>query len=265
MGYTSDMKRFLTVLAVLIMSGAGCSGIPSIVPAPQPKPVACTMEAKLCPDGSAVGRTGPNCEFAACPTPAPSPVPTPSPVGTSCAGPNDVRCGKGYQCIQDCGPPVVRADALPPPYHCQTDAFASKPRMCPICLASNTLIATPEGDVKVTDLKVGMSVWSPDALGDKTAQTIIRLSRTPVPSTHKVVHLVLSDARQVWVSPDHPIISGNPVVTLQAGDAYDGAKVVSAELVPYWDTATYDLLPSGDTGAYWADGIPLGSTLRQAR
>lgn len=30
-------------------------------------PVACTEEAKLCPDGSAVGRTGPNCEFAACP------------------------------------------------------------------------------------------------------------------------------------------------------------------------------------------------------
>ena len=29
--------------------------------------VACTMEAKLCPDGSYVARTGPNCEFAACP------------------------------------------------------------------------------------------------------------------------------------------------------------------------------------------------------
>jgi|GEM_PF-2885700 len=28
---------------------------------------ACTMEAKLCSDGSSVGRTGPNCEFAACP------------------------------------------------------------------------------------------------------------------------------------------------------------------------------------------------------
>lgn len=27
----------------------------------------CTMEAKICPDGSAVGRSGPNCEFAACP------------------------------------------------------------------------------------------------------------------------------------------------------------------------------------------------------
>lgn len=28
---------------------------------------ACTDEAMLCSDGSAVGRTGPNCEFAACP------------------------------------------------------------------------------------------------------------------------------------------------------------------------------------------------------
>jgi len=29
--------------------------------------IACTAEAKMCPDGSAVGRTGPNCEFAPCP------------------------------------------------------------------------------------------------------------------------------------------------------------------------------------------------------
>jgi hypothetical protein len=31
------------------------------------QPVACTMEAKICPDGSSVGRSGPNCEFAECP------------------------------------------------------------------------------------------------------------------------------------------------------------------------------------------------------
>lgn len=29
--------------------------------------IACTADAKLCPDGSAVGRVGPQCEFAACP------------------------------------------------------------------------------------------------------------------------------------------------------------------------------------------------------
>lgn len=37
---------------------------------------ACTKEAKICPDGSSVGRTGPNCEFAPCPTPQ-QPTPTP--------------------------------------------------------------------------------------------------------------------------------------------------------------------------------------------
>ncbi len=31
-------------------------------------PTACTEEAKICLDGSTVGRTGPDCEFAACPT-----------------------------------------------------------------------------------------------------------------------------------------------------------------------------------------------------
>ena len=33
------------------------------------KQVACTLEAMVCPDGSSVGRTGPKCEFAACPPP----------------------------------------------------------------------------------------------------------------------------------------------------------------------------------------------------
>lgn len=33
----------------------------------EPDNVACTLEAKLCPDGSAVGRKGPNCEFEKCP------------------------------------------------------------------------------------------------------------------------------------------------------------------------------------------------------
>jgi hypothetical protein len=39
--------------------------------------VACTTEAKLCPNGSSVGRAGPKCEFSPCPkTPTPTPDPT---------------------------------------------------------------------------------------------------------------------------------------------------------------------------------------------
>ena len=253
---------FTFSLACLTLFAVGCQTVP-----PEPKPVACTMEAKLCPDGSYVGRSGPKCEFAACPTPKPTPVPTPNPVptpgpvGRSCSGQNDQSCGSGYVCFQDCGPPVVREGEPPAPYHCQTEAYANKPRMCPICLASNTLIATPTGEVKVTDLKLDMNVWSPDGKGGRVAQRIVKLSHTPVPPTHKVVHLVLSDAREAWVSPNHPLMSGQPIASLHVGDVYDGAEVVSAELIPYWDTATYDLLPDGATGAYWANGIPLRSTL----
>jgi hypothetical protein len=43
------------------------NGTPT-TPAIKPQATACTMEAKICPDGSAVGRTGPNCEFTPCPT-----------------------------------------------------------------------------------------------------------------------------------------------------------------------------------------------------
>lgn len=34
----------------------------------EPKGIACTLEAKLCPDGSSVGRSGPDCVFSECPS-----------------------------------------------------------------------------------------------------------------------------------------------------------------------------------------------------
>ena len=45
---------------------------------------ACTQEAKICPDGSSVGRTGPDCRFAPCPEGA---APTPGVRGTVTLGP----------------------------------------------------------------------------------------------------------------------------------------------------------------------------------
>ena len=35
-------------------------------PSTRPSGVACTMEAKICPDGTAVGRQGPSCDFSPC-------------------------------------------------------------------------------------------------------------------------------------------------------------------------------------------------------
>ncbi len=63
-------KIFILLAAIFLLSG--CSIFQSAEPPSDimpiyNQPVACTMEAKLCPDGSAVGRSGPNCEFAPCP------------------------------------------------------------------------------------------------------------------------------------------------------------------------------------------------------
>ncbi len=45
------------------------SSTPTPTPTSSTPPVACTMEAKICPDGSSVGRVPPSCDFAPCPTP----------------------------------------------------------------------------------------------------------------------------------------------------------------------------------------------------
>ena len=132
---------------------------------------------------------------------------------------------------------------------------------CPICLARGTRIATPEGDIAVEDLKVGDIVWTQDAAGARVALPLTEIGGTPVPATHRVVELRLSDGRAVDVSPGHPTADGRKVGDLMPGDSYDGAVVISAKLTPYAGGATFDVLPAGATGMYWANGVLLGSTI----
>src|SRR3989338_6030712 len=54
------MKQAILFSAILLLFLAAC--------AVTEQPVACTKEAKICPDGTAVGRIPPNCEFEECPT-----------------------------------------------------------------------------------------------------------------------------------------------------------------------------------------------------
>lgn len=132
---------------------------------------------------------------------------------------------------------------------------------CPICLAAHTLIDTPRGPVAVEDLQIGDPVWTVDTAGRRVAGTILRVTRSPVPAGHLVVRLVLEDGRQLQASPGHPSADGRRLGDLRPGDVLDSARIVQADLVLYTGIATYDLLPSGDTGFYWADGILVGSTL----
>lgn len=132
---------------------------------------------------------------------------------------------------------------------------------CPICLAATTLISAPEGDVVVTAIRPGMLVWTLDAGGRRIAAPVIEVGSTPVPPTHEMVHLTLADGRQVWASPGHRTADGRALGALAIGDTVDGVRVTGWELVPYGAGRTYDLLPAGPTGTYWAGGILLASTL----
>lgn len=132
---------------------------------------------------------------------------------------------------------------------------------CPICLAVGTRIDTPQGPIPVEVLLVGSPVWTMNASGERVAGTVLRLVRVEVPVTHQIIHVALSDGRELWASPGHPTADGRTLDDLNEGDFLDGARATLIERLPYDGHATYDLLSSGDTGFYWANGILIGSTL----
>lgn len=148
-----------------------------------------------------------------------------------------------------------------PPSYCQNCPTCPG---CPgygQCLDSRVEIGSPNGQTRVTALKVGDPVWTVDASGNRVPAPIIRISSTPVLTSHAVVHLILADGRELYASPGHPTADGRTLGALAPGDAFDGSIVTAAHLVSYNQPATYDILPSGETGYYWANGILLASTL----
>lgn len=71
--------------------------------------VACTMEAKICPDGSAVGRIAPYCEFALCPGSTTTPI-----IGN-----------KGYLSGRVTISPTCPVERFPPEPQCAPKGYAT--------------------------------------------------------------------------------------------------------------------------------------------
>jgi len=117
------------------------------------------------------------------------------------------------------------------------------------------------GEVPVEKLRVGDEVFTADRAGARVRSTVLAVSSTPVPWHHRLVRLRLADGRVVAASPGHLTADGIPLANVPVGDTLDHARVVAVEYVDYDGGATFDLLPEGPTGLYWADGVLLGSTL----
>ena len=139
----------------------------------------------------------------------------------------------------------------------------------PRCLSEDTLIDTPDGPTSVRELTVGSLVFTVDTTGRKIVAPLLAASHFEVPRSHEMSHVVLDDGREMLISPGHPTCSAArssrsmaTLADLAKGERYDGGNVMKAERVPYGRDATFDILPGGETGCYWANGVLLGSTLR---
>lgn len=205
----------------------------------------------LCGDGScqevvclAIG-----CPCAESASSCPQDCSSPEPIDDNSCAPKG-SCESGEAC-----PSGTECSGLP--------AYGCYPIGCPtpICLAENSVIDTPNGRVAVTAIKEGTLVWTMNRAGERVAEPVVRIGSMVAPDTHKVVHLVLEDGRELWVSPSHPTANGKPIGELGVGERLDGSVIEIFELVPYGAGRTYDLLPEGGTGLYWANGILLKSTL----
>lgn len=64
---THNIYKMLSIALICLFAGLGIGYFVAQTPFALLQPKGCTMEARLCPDGSAVGRSGPSCEFDPCP------------------------------------------------------------------------------------------------------------------------------------------------------------------------------------------------------
>jgi hypothetical protein len=130
-----------------------------------------------------------------------------------------------------------------------------------ICASPDTPIATPSGSRAIASLRVGDLVYSVNHR--RFAIVPIReVNRVPV-SHHFVMRVQLASGSVLEISARHPTADGRTFGELRAGERLDGVRIVSAHLEAYKHSATYDILPDSDTGAYFAGGVLIGSTLQR--
>ena len=131
------------------------------------------------------------------------------------------------------------------------------------CASPDTPIATPRGDRAIAELARGDLVYSID--GDQIrAVPILRVNRTPVVN-HRVLRVTFENGRSIEMTAGHPLADGYPLSVLRPGSELLGGTVASVTSIPYRHDATYDILPDSTSGAYFASGVLIGSTLGHAR
>ena len=134
------------------------------------------------------------------------------------------------------------------------------------CLPPSAKISTPIGETPINKLKQGDTVWTVNKKGEKIAVPIRLTNKVKVADTHQMVRIEMADGRKLQVTPGHPsAIVQKTIGEFEIGDTIDGSVIIKKSYIAYKEQYTYDILPQGETGFYWANGILIGSTLTQVK
>lgn len=171
--------------------------------------------------------------------------------GETCCG--SECCGAGELCcLVNQGPSVLG---------CFEPVNGTCPQGCPNCdcAAPDTPIATPTGERPIASLAVGDLVYSVDEHGIVVVP-IVQVNRVHV-ENHHVMRVLLDDGTVLRISPRHPRFGSGVFADLGAGSELGERTVLEAKPVAYDLPFTHDILPGSSTGAYFAGGALIGSTL----
>jgi len=125
-------------------------------------------------------------------------------------------------------------------------------------------VLTPAGEVELHRIRKGDAVVSLSSDGRRVPVTVLRIAIQPVVAAHEMIELRLEGGRKIRGSALHPLADGRVLGELKPGAQVDGSTVIGVGRVPFTGDATWDLLPSGETGVYFVNGVPLRTTLERS-
>jgi len=128
---------FTLLFAVAILLYLGSTNVSGLSPKEEGEPVVCTMDAKQCPDGSFVGRVGPDCQFAACPSEAGRADSQPNAVRVMCREEaRDQACTREF--VPVCG--LTRMECISAPCEPVPETYSNA---CTACSNERVVSYTP--------------------------------------------------------------------------------------------------------------------------
>ena len=139
--------------------------------------------------------------------------------------------------------------------------FRGTPNRCK-CLPASAQVTTSNGKVSIDLLKEGDKVITVTANGERVEMPIKMVNKVEVLNDHKMLVIELADGRKLQVTAGHPSnIPSKNLGDLKEGEKWNGSTIHKISEINYTEKYTYDILPEGETGYYFVNGILIGSTL----